>query len=249
MTIALVTGGSRGLGRNAAIHLARKGVDVILTYHSNEAAAREAVAAVEAEGARGAALRLDAADVASFPAFVDAVREALRGMGAERLDILYNNAGTGAHASFAETTEAQFDQMVAEHMKGPFFLTQALLPLLADGGRVLNTSSGLARFSFPGYAAYGAAKAGAEGITRYMARELGPRGISVNIIAPGAIETDFGGGITRDDAAFNAQIASITAMGRAGLPDDVGAAAASILTSDGNWVTGQRIEVSGGTLI
>ena len=249
MTIALITGGSRGLGRNAAIHLARRGVDVILTYHSNETAAREAVAAVEAEGARGAMLRLDAADVATFPSFIEAVREALAGMDAKRLDILYNNAGTGTHAAFADTTEAQFDQMMAEHLKGPFFLTQALLPLLADGGRVLNTSSGLARFSFPGWAAYGAAKAGAEGMTRYMARELGARGISVNIIAPGAIETDFGGGTVRDDAQANAGVASLTAMGRVGLPDDVGAAAASLLTSDGNWITGQRIEVSGGTLL
>ena len=249
MTIALITGGSRGLGRNAAIHLARRGVDVILTYHSNEAAAKEAVEAVEAQGARGAMLQLDAADVGSFPTFVEALKEALAGLGAERLDILYNNAGTGAHATFADTTVAQFDQMVGEHLKGPFFLTQALAPLLVDGGRVLNTSSGLARFSFPGWAAYGAAKAGAEGMTRYMARELGPRGISVNIIAPGAIETDFGGGTVRDDAEANAGVASMTAMGRVGLPDDVGAAAASILTSDGNWVTGQRIEVSGGTLL
>lgn len=249
MTIALITGGSRGLGRSAAVHLARRGVDAILTYRSNEAAAREAVAAVEAEGARGAMLRFDAADVASFPAFAEALRGALAGMGADRLDILYNNAGTGAHAAFADTTEAQFDQMIAEHLKGPFFLTQALLPLIRDGGRMLNTSSGLARFSFPGWAAYGAAKAGAEGMTRYMARELGGRGISVNIIAPGAIETDFGGGMVRDDAGANAGVASMTAMGRAGLPDDVGAAAASILTSEGNWITGQRIEVSGGTLV
>lgn len=249
MTIALVTGGSRGLGRSAAIHLARRGVDVVLTFHSNEAAAREATAAVEAEGARAAALRLDASDVGSFPAFAEAVRAQLAAWGAERLDILYNNAGTGVYASFAETTEAQLDQMLAEHMKGPFFLTQALLPLLGEGSRVLNTSSGLARFTYPGYAAYAAAKVGAEGITRYMARELGPRGISVNIVAPGPIETDFGGGVVRDDAGVNATMAGLAAMGRVGLPDDVGSAVASLLTSEGNWITGQRIEVSGGTLL
>jgi len=167
----------------------------------------------------------------------------------ERFDQLVNNAGVGAHASFADTTEAQFDQLVAVHLKGTFFLTQKLLPLIEDGGRIVNISSGLARFSFPGYAAYAAMKGGVEVLTRYLAKELGARRISVNTVAPGAVETDFGGGAVRDNAQLNAQIAGVTAQGRVGLPDDIGGAVAALLSEGTQWMTGQRIEVSGGMML
>lgn len=248
--IALVTGGSRGLGRSTVVHLARRGVDAILTYVDRADAAAEAVADVEAAGARAVALRLDAADAASFPAFAQRVRDTLRATWArEQLDILVNNAGVGLHASFASTTEAQFDRLMAIHLKAPFFLTQALLPLIADGGRIVNLSSGLARFTLPGYAAYGAMKAGVEGLTRYLAKELGARRIAVNVLAPGAIETDFGGGAVRDNAQVNAFVASQTAMGRAGLPEDIGGAIAALVEPGNGWITGQRIEASGGMFL
>lgn len=248
--IALVTGASRGLGRNAALKLAEQGTDVILTYHSNEAEAAGAVREIEALGRRAVALRLDAGDSKTFAAFAARVKEVLGATWRrERFDYLVNNAGIGVHAPFAETTEEQFDLLVNVHLKGTFFLTQKLLPLIEDGGRIVNTSSGLARFSFPGYAAYAAMKGGIEVLTRYMAKELGARGIAVNTIAPGAIETDFGGGVVRDNAALNAQIAGLTALGRVGLPDDIGGAVAALLTDGNRWVTGQRIEVSGGMLL
>lgn len=164
-------------------------------------------------------------------------------------DGLINNAGIGIHAPFAETSEAQFDQLMAVHLKAPFFLTQHLLPLIKDGGRIINVSSGLARFSFPGYAAYATMKGGVEVLTRYMARELGSRRIAVNTIAPGAIETDFGGGVVRDNKELNAMIAQQTAMGRVGLPDDVGSAVCALMSDDSGWITGQRIEVSGGMML
>lgn len=249
MTIALITGGSRGLGRNTAQHLARKGVDIILTYNQNRAAAEAVVADLQAIGVKAAALPLDVSKASTFADFARTLAETLKTLGHEALDFLVNNAGTGTHASFAETTEEQFDQMVDIHLKSTFFLTQRLLPQLRDGGRVVNTSSGLARFSLPGYAAYGAMKGGIETLTRYMARELGPRGISVNVIAPGAIETDFGGGAVRDNAQLNGFVASVTAMGRTGQPDDIGAAVASLLTAEANWMTGQRLEVSGGMFL
>ncbi len=249
MTIALITGGSRGLGRSAALHLARAGVDIVLTYVQNRPAADDIVAAITALGRKAVALHLDAADTASFPDFRLVLEGALEGMGADRIDFLVNNAGTGLYVPFAEVTEAQFDSMIAVHLKGPYFLTQTLLPLIRDGGRILNVSSGLARFALPGSSAYASAKGAVEVWTRYLAKELGPRGISANVIAPGAIETDFGGGRVRDNADLNRFVASNTAMGRVGLPDDIGAAVASILTSAGNWITGQRIEASGGQMI
>ena len=249
MTIALITGGSRGLGRNTALHLARKGVDIVLTYNRNRAAADGVVAELQASGVKAAALPLDVSKSASFAAFAETLTATLKILDHDGLDFLVNNAGTGTHASFAETTEEQFDQMVDIHLKSTFFLTQRLLPLLRDGGRVVNTSSGLARFSLPGYAAYGAMKGGIETLTRYMARELGPRGISVNVVAPGAIETDFGGGAVRDNAQLNSFVASVTAMGRVGQPDDIGAAVASLLTAEANWMTGQRLEASGGMFL
>lgn len=247
--IALVTGASRGLGRSAAEHLARRGIDVLVTYRSRRDEAGAAVAAVEAAGVRGAALPLDVGDSATFPAFVQAVREQLVRWNAPQLDFLVNNAGVGIHAPFAQTSEAQFDELVRIHFKGPFFLTQALLPLLADGGRILNVSSGLARFTVPGYAAYAAMKGAVEVLTRYQAKELGARRIRVNTLAPGAIETDFGGGVVRDDAAMNQQLATQTALGRVGLPADIGAAVAALLSDDTGWINGQRVEASGGMFL
>lgn len=247
--IALVTGGSRGLGRNTALKLAAEGSDVILTYRGQQAEAAQVVQQIQALGRRAAALQLDVGASAGFDAFVAQVKATLRGWDRERIDHLVNNAGMGVHASFAETTEADFDALVAVHLKGPFFLTQKLLPLIADGGRIVNISSGLARFSLPGYAAYAAMKGGIEVLTRYLAKELGPRGIAVNTVAPGAIETDFGGGAVRDNAGLNQMIASQTALGRVGLPDDIGDAIASLLRPGNRWINGQRIEVSGGMLL
>ncbi|MFC4726935.1 SDR family NAD(P)-dependent oxidoreductase [Coralloluteibacterium thermophilus] len=248
-SIVLVTGGSRGLGRAAAVHLARAGHDLLLTWHSNEAEAQAAVAEVEAEGRRAVALRLDVGDSAGFPAFAERVRDVLRGWGRTQFDALVNNAGMGVHAPFAETTEAQFDALMRVHLKGPFFLTQALLPLIADGGRILNVSSGLARFSLPGYAAYATMKGGVEVLTRYLARELGARGIVVNTLAPGAIETDFGGGAVRDNLELNRFVAAQTALGRAGLPEDIGGAVVALLSDGMRWTNGQRVEASGGMFL
>jgi NAD(P)-dependent dehydrogenase (short-subunit alcohol dehydrogenase family) len=248
--IALITGGSRGLGRSAALALAARGVDLILTYRSGLAEAQAVVAEAQALGVRAVALPLDVADSAGFPAFAGQVRAALQQhWQRERFDHLVNNAGIGVHAAFADTTEAQFDQLMNVHLKGPFFLTQALLPLMADGGRILNLSSGLARFALPGYAAYAAMKGAVEVLTRYLAKELGPRRIAVNVLAPGAIETDFGGGAVRDNAQLNAFVASQTALGRAGRPEDIGAVVAALLSPELGWVNAQRIEASGGMFL
>jgi NAD(P)-dependent dehydrogenase (short-subunit alcohol dehydrogenase family) len=247
--IALVTGGSRGLGKNTALKVAEHGSDVILTYRSSRAEADEVVRQIERLGRRALALALDVEKIASFDGFVILVRDALKNWQSEHFDFLVNNAGIGIHASFAETTEAQFDQLVNIHFKGVFFLTQKLLPLIADGGRIVNLSSGLARFSFPGYAAYAAMKGAIEVLSRYMAKELAPRGIAVNVIAPGAIETDFGGGAVRDNKQLNAMIASLTALGRVGLPDDIGGVIAALLGPENSWINGQRIEVSGGVFL
>lgn len=248
--IALVTGGSRGLGRNTAIAIARRGGDLVITYRSNRAEADAVVAEIEKLGRRAVALQLDVGQTGAFPSFVAALREVLASrFQRDRFDHLVNNAGTGLHAPFAETTEAQFDDLVNIHFKGVFFLTQALLPLISDGGRIVNISSGLARFSVPGASAYAAMKGAVEVLTRYLAKELGPRGIAVNTVAPGAIETDFGGGRVRDNAQMNQFVASNTALGRAGLPDDIGPAIASLLSPDNRWVTAQRIEISGGMFL
>tara|TARA_R110002020_G_scaffold122787_1_gene278633 strand:+ start:1430 stop:2188 length:759 start_codon:yes stop_codon:yes gene_type:complete len=246
-SIALITGGSRGLGRNAALHLARQGVGIVLTYLSREDEAAAVVAEIEALGGKAACLQLDAGDTAQFDRFAGELAETLKTVwGRDRFDFLVNNAGMGINAGFAETTEAEFDALVNVHLKGVFFLTQRLLPMIADGGRILNVSSGLARFCLPGYAAYGTIKGAVEVLTRYLASELGPRGIAVNVIAPGAIETDFGGGVVRDNPEVNAYVAGNTAMGRVGRPEDIGQAIASLLTGQAQWMTAQRIEVSGG---
>ncbi len=248
--IALVTGASRGLGRAMAIALARKGVDVIGTYHSNKAEADATAAAIAALGRKAAMFALDAGDVSRFPAFAAELKSALAAKwDRANFDFLVNNAGIGVYAPFAETSEADFDRLMNIHLKGVFFLTQTLAPLIADGGRIVNISSGLTRFALPGYAAYSAMKGAVEVLTRYLAKELGARGVAVNTIAPGAIETDFGGGAVRDNPQLNAFVASVTALGRAGLPDDIGPAVAALLTEDNRWINAQRIEVSGGMFV
>ena len=247
--IALVTGGSRGLGRSTVRALATRGVHCIFTYNSNRAAADEVVALAEQAGVRASALRLDTGEVGTFAGFVDEVRRVLGEWGAERVDFLVNNAGTSHHAGIAEVTEADFDGLFNVHVKGVFFLTQKLLPLINDGGRIVNVSSGLTRIIFPGSAAYGAMKGAVEVLTRYMAKELGDRRIAVNVVAPGAVETDFSGGMVRDNPDINRQIAAATALGRPGLPDDIGPMIASLLSEDNRWVNAQRIEVSGGMVI
>lgn len=249
-SIALITGGSRGLGKSMALHLAERGVDSIISYRSASKEAEAVVSEIEGKGRKAVALALEVGDSSSFGAFAEALKSALgRVWQRENFDFLVNNAGVGAHASFAQTTEAQFDELMKVHLKGPFFLTQTLLPLIADGGRILNVSSGLARFTFPGYAAYATMKGGIEVLTRYLAKELGARKISVNTLAPGAIETDFGGGAVRDNRELNQLIASGIALGRVGLPDDIGSAVAMLLSTDSGWINGQRIEVSGGQLL
>ncbi|MEG1210796.1 MAG: SDR family oxidoreductase [Leclercia sp.] len=248
--IALVTGGSRGLGKNAALKLAAKGVGILLTWNRSEQEALDVVREIEQQGVKAAALQLNVGDVASFDAFVKQAGEKINSLWQrENFDYLLNNAGVGLYAPYAETTEAQFDEVMNIHFKGPFFLTQRLLPLIKDGGRILNVSSGLARFALPGSSTYAAMKGAMEVLTRYQAKELGVRGITANIIAPGAIETDFGGGRVRDDKEINQHIASQTALGRVGLPDDVGDAVAALLSDELGWMNAQRIEVSGGMFL
>jgi NAD(P)-dependent dehydrogenase (short-subunit alcohol dehydrogenase family) len=248
--IALITGGSRGLGKSMALHVAKRGTDVVLTYRSNRKEAEAVVAEIEKSGRRAVALPLDVGVAASFDAFVEEFRAALKQhWQRDRFDALVNNAGIGLHVPFAEVTEAQFDELMNIHLKGPFFLTQKLLPLLADGGRILNISSGLARFTVPGASAYAAMKGAIEVLTRYQAKELGQRGISVNVLAPGAIATDFGGGLVRDNKQMNDFVASQTALGRVGQPDDIGGVVASLLAPESRWINGMRIEASGGMFL
>ncbi|MFZ6813999.1 SDR family NAD(P)-dependent oxidoreductase [Undibacterium sp. Rencai35W] len=248
--IAIITGGSRGLGKNAALKLAAQGVDIILTYQSKQSDALAVVAEIEALGRKAVALQLDVGKVSSFAEFSNQVHAALnQTWQRQHFDFLVNNAGIGIHATFAETSEAQFDQLVNIQFKGVFFLTQALLPLIADHGRILNVSTGLTRFALPGYVAYASMKGAIEVLTKYLAKELGPRGISVNVIAPGAIETDFGGGAVRDNQQLNQFVASQTALGRVGLPDDIGGVIASLLSDGSGWINAQRIEASGGMFL
>ncbi|GGI24066.1 SDR family NAD(P)-dependent oxidoreductase [Pedobacter mendelii] len=248
--IVLVTGGSRGLGKNAAIHLAKKGLDVILTYQSKKEDADETVNELIEIGVNATALQLDVANGKTFDTFFEEVKSTLKSVfNADKFDYLVNNAGIGIHASFADTTEEQFDTLVNIQFKGVFFLTQKALPLINDGGGIVNVSSGLARFALPGYAAYASMKGAMEVLTRYQAKELGVRGINVNIVAPGAIETDFGGGAVRDNEQLNKMIASQTALGRVGLPDDIGGVVAFLCTEEARWINGQRIEASGGMFL
>ncbi len=248
--IALITGSSRGLGRSMALHLAEHGTDVIVTYRSGAREAQEVVEEIRRRSRKAVALELDVGKSGTFDTFAERLRAELQGTWQrDRFDYLVNNAGIGTHASFVETSEAQFDELMNVHLKGTYFLTQKLLPLMADGGRIVNISTGLARFTFAGYSAYAAMKGAVEVLTRYLAKELGSRRISVNVLAPGAIETDFGGGMVRDNKALNQLIAQQTAFGRAGLPDDVGGALAMLLDRESQWINGQRIEVSGGMML
>lgn len=248
--IGLITGGSRGLGKSTALAMAAQGVDVILTYHSKKAEAEAVVAEIQAKGRKAIALQLDVTHASSFSEFANLVSQSLKSnWQANRIDYLVNNAGTGVHASYMETTESMFDHMVNMHLKSVFFLTQKMLPVMNDGGRIVNISSGLARFALPGYSAYAAMKGGIEVLTRFMAKELSSRKITVNTVAPGAIETDFGGGAVRDNKDINNFIAAQTALGRVGVSDDIGPMVASLLSDNNRWVNAQRIEVSGGMYI
>ncbi len=247
--IAIVTGGSRGLGRNTVLHLAKRGVHSIFTYNSNQAEADKAVAEVNKAGAKAIALKLNVGDVSSLEPFVQQAKKALAEFGAERFDFLINNAGVSHHALFEKTTEAELDLLYNVNFKGVFFLTQKLLPLINDGGRIVMISTGLTRIIIPESAPYGSLKGAIEVLTKYLAKELGPRRITVNAVAPGAIQTDFSGGVVRDNPAVNKMVSDATALGRPGLPDDIGPMIASLLTEDNRWVNAQRIEVSGGQSI
>jgi NAD(P)-dependent dehydrogenase (short-subunit alcohol dehydrogenase family) len=247
--IAIITGGSRGLGRNTVLHLASRGVNSIFTYNSNRAEADKVVVAVSEAGSKAIALQLDAGSSSAFDPFVQDVSKALATLGAERFDYLVNNAGISHHAAFEKTTEQELDRLYNVHFKGVFFLTQRLLPLINDGGRIVNVSSGLTRISLPGSSSYASMKGAVEVLTRYLAKELGPRRIAVNTVAPGAIATDFSGGMVRDNPAVNKMVSDMTALGRPGLPDDIGPMIASLLSEDNRWINAQRIEVSGGMSI
>ncbi|NER63470.1 SDR family oxidoreductase [Pseudomonas sp. MAFF212427] len=248
--IALITGASRGLGRNMALHLAKRGVHIIGTYRSGVAEAESLMREIQAQGGKVAMLALDITDTASYQAFSRAVADVLKtDFGRDRFDFLVNNAGNGLFSSFVDATEDQFASLVATHLRGPVFLTQKLLPLMEDGGRILNVSSGFVRFTLPGYSIYAAVKAAVEVLTRYMAVELGSRQIRVNAIAPGAIATDFGGGAVRDNQDVNAYVAQGIALGRVGLPNDIGGAVAAILSDDMAWANGTTFDISGGQLL
>jgi NAD(P)-dependent dehydrogenase (short-subunit alcohol dehydrogenase family) len=248
--IALVTGGSRGLGKEMALSLAKKGHDIVLTYLSNKEKAEEVVSEIQALGQKAAALQLDVAKPGTLDAFMESFKSTLKDtFGSDKFDYLVNNAGIGIHAAYPETTEEQFDTLMNIHLKSVFFLTQKSLPIMNDGGSIVNISTGLARFTLPGYDAYAVMKGAVETLTRYQAKTLGQRGINVNALAPGAIETDFGGGAVRDNPELKGFIASQTALGRTGLPDDIGDVVAFLCSDEAKWVTGQRIEASGGMFL
>ena len=248
--IALVTGGSRGLGKNMALAIANKGIDVVITYNSKKEEADEVVAEIRQLGRKAAAIQLNVGEVKGFDHFIANLKTALKEIfAAEQINFLVNNAGIGINAPFAETTEEQFDTLLNIQFKGVFFLTQKALAIMADGGRIVNISTGLARFATPGFAAYAAMKGAVETLTKYQAKELGARGIAVNVVAPGAIETDFGGGVVRDNEQMNHHISSVTALGRVGLPDDIGGVVAFLCTEEARWINAQRIEVSGGMVL
>lgn len=245
--IALVTGGSRGLGKNMALHIAKKGLDIILTYNSKKEEAEAVVQEIKALGQKAVTIQLNVATTEGFDLFFQNVSHALaHTFRTDKFDFLVNNAGIGAHALIEQTTEVQLDELFNVHLKAPYFLTQKALPILNNGGGIVNIASGLTRIIYPGYSAYGAMKGAIETLTKYQAKELGLRKIRVNVVAPGAIETDFGGGTVRDNEAVNQHIASVTALGRVGLPDDIGPVVAFLCSQEARWVNGQRIEVSGG---
>ena len=247
MKIALITGSSKGLGKSMALQLAKKGYDILLTYKSSKIKADEVAEDIRQNGQKCFVFWLDVSDTNSFNKFNDELLRVLKvDFNGKKLDLLINNAGIGISKSFAETTEVEFDELMNIHLKSPFFLTQMLLPSINDGGQILNVSSGLTRFSLPGYSLYAMMKGGVEVMSRYLAVELGARNITVNTIAPGAIETDFGDGVVRDNEKVNSFIASQIALGRVGLPDDIGKAVAALVADDCKWINGQRIEVSGG---
>jgi NAD(P)-dependent dehydrogenase (short-subunit alcohol dehydrogenase family) len=248
--VALVTGGSRGLGKDMCLQLAKKGFNIILTYNSNVNEAAKVVDEITAMGNKAKAIQLDVSNVKGFDEFIQNVSSALKhDFANENIFALVNNAGIAAYTSIAETSEEVFDSMVNIHLKAPYFLTQKLLPIISDGGSIVNISSGLARFSYLNYAPYAIMKAGIECLTRYKAQEFGRRKIRVNTVAPGAIATDFGGGAVRDNKDLNAMIANSTALGRVGLPDDIGSVVAFLCNDDAKWVNAQRIEVAGGVHI
>ena len=244
--IAIVTGGSRGIGRGTELALARRGVRTIFTYRSNRAEADGVGALAGDTGASAIALQLDVGEASTFADFAGRVRGALSELGAERFDYLVNNAGTSSNAGLETITEAEMDALYNVHFKGVLFLTQALLPLMNDGGRIVNVSSGLARFTSPNRIGYGSIKAGVEALTRYMAADLAYRRITANVVAPGAIATDFSGGLVRDNPMVNKMVAERTALGRVGLPEDIGPVIAGLLSDDFGWLNAQRIEASGG---
>ena len=248
--IVLITGGSRGLGKDMALEISKKGLDVVITYNSKKEEALAVIREIESAGQKAAPLQLDTSDLKSFDSFFEQLKEVLKEkFKTDHIDYLVNNAGTGLHSLIAETTEEQFDSMLNIHFKGVFFLTQKALPVLNNGGGIVNISTGLTRFSFPGSATYAAMKGAMETLTKYQAKELGGRKIRANIVAPGAIETDFRGGQVRDNPEMNKQVASLTALGRVGLPHDIGSVVAFLCTEDSKWINGQRIEVSGGMML
>ncbi|HEU5072032.1 MAG TPA: SDR family oxidoreductase [Verrucomicrobiae bacterium] len=247
--IAIITGGSRGIGKAIALRLAKAGVDSIVTYKASQAGAGEVVKQIEALGARAVAVPLDVAARDSYMNFAAVAKTALAGLGATKFDFLVNNAGIGLSQPFAETTEAQFDEMMHVHFRSVFFLSQTLLPLIADGGQIVNISTGTSRFVLPGYSIYASLKTAVEGLTRYMAKELGPRKIRVNVVAPGATETDFRDGFIRSNPQFKKMIESNIALGRVGQADDIAGVVNALLSDDGYWINGQRIEASGGQML
>ncbi|MFX0555758.1 SDR family oxidoreductase [Maribacter sp. CXY002] len=248
--IALITGGSRGLGRDMALSMAKKGLDVIITYHNNKKAAEEVVSQIEGLGVKAFTLQLDTSKVSTFDAFFKKLEVNLeQSMGSDTIDFLVNNAGTGIYKPFTETTEADFDEMMNVHLKGVYFLTQKALKYLKDGGGIVNISSGLARFTFPKSSAYASMKGGVEVFTRYLAKELGDRKIRANVVAPGAVATDFGDGENKTNEQKRKMVANVTALGRVGEPEDIGGLVAFLCTEDARWINGQRIEASGGTML
>ncbi|WP_279156149.1 SDR family NAD(P)-dependent oxidoreductase [Obesumbacterium proteus] len=244
--VAVITGGSRGLGRSTVINLAQRGIHSIFTYKSGQQEAAEVMKETEKAGAKAIALHLDTANVAGFDGFAAQVQEALHELNADRFNYLVNNAGISNHTPFMQVTEEELDLQFQVNFKGVFFLTQKLLPLMKDGGQIVNISSGVTRFVNPNSVAYTTVKGAVEVFTRYLAHDLGKRNISVNSVAPGAIQTDFSGGVVRDNPEINQVVSNMTALGRPGLPDDIGKMLASFLSDDNHWVNGQRIEVSGG---